>query len=74
MKGTIRQIGLEGGVWALLTESGVQVELIDPPAALCVNGLRVEIEPEAEGPEVSVGMLGGLVRVKRYRVLDKADV
>lgn len=70
MRGTIRNIGLEGGVWALITEDGRQVELIDPPSELKKNGVRAEIEGDRKGVDVTIGMLGDAVRVKSFRLLD----
>lgn len=71
MKGTIRQIGIEGGVWALVTDDGKQVELIDPPAGLKKNGARAEVEADESRPvEVSIGMLGQAVRVKSFKLID----
>ena len=70
MRGTIRQLGLEGGLWALITDDGRTVELVDPPPAICKNGLRVAIAPSRERAEVSVGMLGDAVRVASFDILD----
>ncbi len=70
MRGTIRKIGLEGGVWALITDDGAQIELIDPPAELKKNGARAEIVGDRKGVDVTIGMLGDAVRVKSYRFLD----
>ena len=69
MEGTIRKIGIEGGVWALITDAGEQVELIDAPEALKQNGARARIEPEGKRPEVTIGMLGQSVRVKSFELL-----
>ena len=71
MEGTIRKIGIEGGVWALITDDGTQVELIDPPEGLKQNGARAEIEVDEERPvEVSIGMLGQAARIRSFRLLD----
>jgi len=70
MRGTIRQLGLEGGLWALVTDDGTTVELVDPPAALRSNGLRVAIVPRRERVEVTVGMVGEAVRVASYEILE----
>jgi hypothetical protein len=71
MQGTIRKIGIEGGVWALVTDDGRQVELIDPPAELKKNGARAEIEADESKPvDVSIGMLGQAVHVKRFKLLE----
>ncbi|MEQ8454848.1 MAG: hypothetical protein RLO52_23525 [Sandaracinaceae bacterium] len=70
MQGIIRKIGIEGGVWALITDDGAQVELIEPPEGLRKNGARAEIEiDEARPVEVSIGMLGQAARVKSFRIL-----
>lgn len=70
MRGTIRKIGIEGGVWALITDEGTQIELIDAPAELKKNGARAEVEGDRRGVDVTIGMLGDAVRVKSYRLLD----
>lgn len=70
MRGTIRKIGVEGGVWALITDEGEQIELIDAPDELKRNGARAEIGADAERVDVSVGMVGRAVRVKSYQLLD----
>ena len=68
--GTIRRIGIGGGVWALVTDAGAQVELIDPPAALKQDGARAEIVPDGDRPvDVSIGMLGRAVRVRSFTIL-----
>lgn len=70
MQGTIRKIGVEGGVWALITDAGEQIELIDAPDELKQNGARAEIDADAETVDVSIGMLGRAVRVKSYKILE----
>lgn len=70
MQGTIRKIGLEGGVWALITDDGRQIELIDPPSELKKNGVRAEIEGDRKNVDVTIGMLGDAVRVKSFRLLE----
>jgi hypothetical protein len=67
MRGTIRKIGIEGGVWALITDDGKQIELIDPPAGLKKNGARASIVADESRPvDVSIGMVGKAVRVKSF--------
>jgi hypothetical protein len=70
MQGTIRKIGLEGGVWALITDDGRQVELIDAPPELKKNGVRAEVEGDRRGADVTIGMLGDSIRVKSFRLLE----
>jgi len=71
MRGTIRRLGLEGGLWALITDDGHTVELVEPPPAICKNGLRVAIVPRRDRAEVTVGMLGDAVRVFSFEILDE---
>jgi hypothetical protein len=70
MRGTIRKIGIEGGVWALITDDGRQIELIDCPAELKKNGSRAEVKGDRKGTDVTIGMLGDAVRVTSFKLLD----
>lgn len=67
--GTVRKLGIEGGVWALVTESGETIELIDAPAELLQNGAHAEVELAQEGAEVTIGMTGAAGKVRSFRVL-----
>ncbi len=68
MRGTIRKLGLEGGLWALITDDGKTVELIDPPSGLRQDGMKVEVEADAQAkPDVSIGMVGDAVTVKDWK-------
>lgn len=67
--GTIRKLGIEGGVWALVTDEGDTIELIEAPAELCQNGRRAEVELDREGAEVTIGMTGAAGRVRSHRML-----
>ncbi|MCB9616693.1 MAG: hypothetical protein H6722_30015 [Sandaracinus sp.] len=69
MRGTVRKLGLEGGLWALITDEGDSIELLDAPTELLKDGLRAEIEGEREGAEVTIGMVGDAVRVTKWRAL-----
>ena len=69
LRGEVRKLGLEGGLWALATEDGRMVELIAPPQDLCLAGLRVEVVGERRQAEVTIGMLGDAVRVVSFRRL-----
>lgn len=70
VRGTIRKIGIEGGVWALITDDGLQVELIDCPEELKQSGKRAEVEGDRKNADVTIGMLGDAMRVKSYRFID----
>jgi hypothetical protein len=69
VRGTVRKIGIEGGVYALITEAGAQIELIDPPAALQANGVRAEIELDRKGTDVTIGMVGDAARVRSFSLI-----
>lgn len=68
-RGTVRKLGLEGGLWALVTDDGRQVELIDAPDALRRDGLRAEVRGTKRGAEVSIGMVGDTVVVSGFKAL-----
>ncbi len=67
MRGTVRKLGLEGGVWALIGDDGTTTELIDAPEELRKDGQRVEIEAERSGADVTIGMVGDAVRVRSFK-------
>jgi hypothetical protein len=67
--GTVRKLGLEGGLWALVTDDGRTVELIDAPPELCTDGMRAVVTGDRPGGDVTVGMTGDSVRVRSFREL-----
>jgi len=67
--GTIRKLGLEGGLWALVTDEGATVELVDPPDALREDGRRAKVRGSRKGAEVTIGMVGDAVEVQSYELL-----
>lgn len=69
VQGTIRKLGIEGGVWALVSDEGETIELIDAPDELRQNGRRAEVELDREGAEVTIGMTGASGRVRSHRML-----
>jgi len=69
MVGTIRKLGLEGGLWALITDDGRTVELIDAPAGLRKDGARARVEGRRDDAEVTVGMVGDAIRVTHWELL-----
>ena len=68
VRGTVRKIGIEGGVYALITEDGKQIELIDPPAALQKNGAKATVELDRTNAEVTIGMIGDAARVRSFEL------
>ena len=67
-RGTIRKLGLEGGLWALMEDDGRQLHLVDPPEALKQDGLRVEVDGhEPEG--ASIAMIGSMLEIRSFKKL-----
>jgi hypothetical protein len=66
--GTIRKLGVEGGVWALIGDDGQQYHLVDAPAAIKKDGKRVTIEGEVPRG-ASIAMIGSMLRVRSFRDL-----
>jgi len=69
VRGTVRKISLEGGVFALITDEGRQIELIDPPAELQKSGARAEIVLDRSGADATIGMVGDAARVRSFTLL-----
>jgi hypothetical protein len=67
--GVMRKVGIEGGLWAVISDAGESWELIDAPDALKQNGLRVEVEVDAKVADVTIGMMGRSGKVLGYRAL-----
>jgi hypothetical protein len=67
--GTIRKLGLEGGLWALITEDGATVELVDPPRDLQRDGQKARVRGSRKGAEVTIGMVGDAIDVESYELL-----
>lgn len=69
VRGTVQSISVSGGVLALVTDDGTTYELVDPPGPVARPGVRVEAELEIDRSAVSIGMVGGLARVRKHRIL-----
>lgn len=67
--GTVRNLALEGSLWALVTDDGRSIELIDAPSALRRDGARAAVQGERSGAEVTIGMIGDAIRVERFELL-----
>lgn len=67
--GTVRKLGIEGGVWALVTDSGETIELLGAPDALLSDGARAEVELDAKSADVTIGMTGASGRVKSFKIV-----
>ena len=67
--GTVRNLGLEGGLWALVTDDGRTIELIDAPPELTRDGVRASVNGEQRSAEITIGMVGDAMRVREYELL-----
>jgi hypothetical protein len=65
--GTIRKLGVEGGVWALVADDGQQYHLVDAPAEIKKDGLTVEVEGQVV-KGAGIAMIGSMLRVGSFRV------
>lgn len=70
VRGTIRKLGLEGGLWALIVDDGRTIELLAPPEALQVDGAKAEVEVDTSTAEVSIGMVGSAASVRSFTLLE----
>lgn len=64
--GTVRRASLEGGLWILTTSEGTTYQLRNAPAAMCKEGLEVEVHGEVDEGAVSIGMMGEVLDVKSF--------
>ncbi len=68
--GVIEHKGLGPGTWALVTDSGETYELNDAPADLKISDLKVNIEGEVRDDVMTFAMIGPVLEVKSFEVLD----
>ncbi len=69
LKGAVVFKDIETGVWVLEGDDGNTYELAGGDRAIKKAGKRIEVEGEVDGGAVTAGMVGPLLRVKRYRFL-----
>ena len=63
--GTIRKLGIEGGLWALIGDDGQQYHLVEAPADIKKDGLRVKVVGD-EPKGASIAMIGSMLRVSSF--------
>jgi hypothetical protein len=68
--GTIQRTDLEGGSWLLLSDKGVTYQIKGGDDALRVDGARVEIEGRIATKQLGIAMMGDVLEVVSYRLLD----
>ncbi len=68
--GTVQRTDLEGGSWLLLSKQGVTYQLEGGGRDLRVDGRRVEVDGQIAAEEMGIAMVGDILEVKSYRILD----
>jgi hypothetical protein len=68
--GVIEHKGIGPGTWALVTDSGETYELKDAPAELKKSELKVKVEGEVRDDVMTFAMIGPVLQVKSFEVLD----
>jgi sarcosine oxidase gamma subunit len=70
VKGVIERKGFGPGTWALVTEGGETYELKDAPAELKKSDLKVQVEGQVREDVMTFAMIGPVLEVKSFKVLD----
>lgn len=65
-KGVIRKLGVSGGLWALIGDNGEQYHLVEAPASIKKEGIRVEVEGDTPSG-ASIGMVGSMLKVTSFK-------
>ena len=69
LRGAISFRDVETGVWVLQGDDGNTYELAGGDRHIKKDGKRIEVEGDVDAAAVTLGMVGPLLRVKRYRFL-----
>ena len=67
--GTVQRTDLEGGHWTLVTDQGVVYQLVGGKQ-MPRDGVRVEVEGRIAEGQMGIAMVGDLLEVDSYRILD----
>lgn len=68
--GKVSRTDLEGGHWTLVTDQGVVYQLVGGDGGLLKDGVRAEIDGRLSTKQMGIAMVGDLLEVKSYRILD----
>ena len=68
-RGTVKRSDLEGGRWELHAEDGEVYDLEGAGADVLRDGQRVEVDGKVDKGMMSIGMRGGVLRVKKARAV-----
>jgi heat shock protein HslJ len=67
LRGTVRHLGLEGGVFVIRDDAGTQYNPTNLPQSFRVDGKAVEAEARRRDDMASIGMVGPMVELIRIR-------
>lgn len=70
VKGVIERKGLGTGTWALVSDSGETYELKNAPDELKKSDLKVKVEGQVRDDVMTIAMIGPVLEVKSFKVLD----
>jgi hypothetical protein len=68
--GTIAKKGFGFGTWALVTEDSTTYELKDPSSELQQEGIKVEITGKIREDIMTIAMIGAVLEVESFKLLD----
>lgn len=68
--GRVIKSDLEGGVWTLVGDNGLTYQLSGGDSGLRADGQRVEVVGRVDANRVGIAMVGDVLEVKSYRILD----
>ncbi len=63
--GIVRKLGIEGGLWALIGDDGVQYHLVKAPSGMKRDGIRVEVDGDIP-KGASIAMVGSMLEVRSF--------
>ncbi|MCB9558249.1 MAG: hypothetical protein H6707_19185 [Deltaproteobacteria bacterium] len=69
-RGVVRHSDIAGGAWTLVTDAGVVYQLDGGDAKLKTDGIRVVVDGEIADGQMGIAMVGDILRVKSYKVVD----
>lgn len=69
IKGTVRHLDLEGGLFVIRDAAGTQYDPTNLPESFRKDGMSVEAEARRRDDLVSIGMVGPIVELVRIRQL-----
>lgn len=71
VEGKIERSGMGSGTWAIVTDKGESYEIYQgAPAALLKSGQQVKVKGQVRDDVMTLAMIGPVLEVKSFEVLD----